>query len=100
MSYRSRSKFDRVKSHWLFRYGLSIVLFAATLGLSLLLTHFGIKLSLTIPIVFALVAAVWYGGRGPGLLISALFHATTIYFTPVPAEPNWPQIAFGHISVF
>ncbi len=95
----NRSKFDRVRTHWLFRYGLAVVLFASVLVLSITLDRLSAKISMTIPIVFALVAAVWFGGRGPGLLIAALFHATTIIYTPVPPDSSIAKVAFGHFSV-
>ena len=67
--------------------------------LSITLDRLSAKISMTIPIVFALVAAVWYGGRGPGLLIAALFHTTTILYTPVPPDSSIAKVAFGHFSV-
>lgn len=86
--------------HWLFRYGLALTIFAATIGLSLLLNYLTVKINLTIPVVLALVAAAWYGGRGPGLLISILFEATTIIYTPIPPDSNAAKAAFGYFSVF
>ena|SRR5436190_18944820 len=67
-----------VTRHWAYRYGLAILLVAATIGLSLLSNRLGFKINFTIPVVVALVAGAWYGGRGPGLLIGVLFQATTI----------------------
>ncbi len=87
-------------NHWLARYGLAAVLFGATLGLSSLLSSYGIKLSFTIPIVLSLVASAWYGGIGPGILISVLFHGTTILYVPLPAGTTMPQAIFGWVSVF
>ena len=87
-----------IRSAWL-RYGLTIVLFAATIGLSLLLTYFGIRINLTIPVVLALVAAAWYGGRGPGLLIALLFQATTIIYTTIPPAASIAGAYFGYFSV-
>ena len=86
--------------HWAFRYGLAVLVFAATLGLSLLLTRFGIRISFAIPILVGLVGVVWYGGRGPGILLSVLFHGTTIYYTPVPPDSSMAKIVFGYLSVF
>jgi PAS domain S-box-containing protein len=82
------------------RYGLALVCFGATVGLSLLLSNIGIRLNLTIPIVLALVATAWYGGRGPGLLISILFQATTVIYTPIPPDSSIGRAVFGYFSVF
>ena len=84
----------------LLRYGLAIVCFGATVGLSILLSNLGIKLNLTIPIVLALFATAWYGGRGPGILISVLFETTTIVYTPIPPESSLGRAFFGYFSVF
>lgn len=90
----------RLIQHWASGYILAILLFSATLGLSILISSFGIKLNYTIPVVVSLVAASWYGGRGPGLLISVLFHGTTMLYAPTaPDIPFW-QTAFSHFSIF
>ncbi len=86
--------------HWLFRYGLAVVLFAAVLGLSIMLRELGVRLNLTIPVILALVATAWYGGLVPGILIGVLFQATTIYFTPVAPDSTVARTAFMHFSVF
>ena len=86
--------------HWIYRYGLAVVLFAVTLGLSRLLSSVGLSVNLTIPIVLSLAAAAWYGGLGPGLLISILFQATTIIFVPIPAGSSVAKAVFGYFSVF
>ncbi|CAN5344256.1 hypothetical protein BH20ACI2_BH20ACI2_18500 [soil metagenome] len=87
-------------NHWIFRYALSLILFGLIIGLSLLLSRYGIKINLTIPVVLALVAAAWYGGRGPGILISVLFQSTTIYYVPIPPDSTLAKAAFGWFSVF
>jgi PAS domain S-box-containing protein len=86
--------------NWLLTYGLSVAVYAFTIGLSLLLIWLGIHISFAIPILVGLVGVVWYGGRGPGVLLSVLFHATTIYFTPIPPTSTVPKVAFGYFSVF
>lgn len=55
-----------------FRYGVAILLFAAVIGLSLILRYFDIQINLTAPVMVVVVAAAWFGGRGPGILISVL----------------------------
>ncbi len=89
-----------VKWHPVLRYGLAIVCFGATVGLSVLLSNLGARLNLTIPIVLALVATAWYGGRGPGLLISILFQATTIIYTPIGPDSSVGRAVFAYFSVF
>ena len=91
---------DSKKRHWLLRYGLALLVYGVTVGLSLLLIWLGIRISFAIPILVGLVGVVWYGGRGPGVLLSILFHGTTIYFTPIPPESTLPKIVFGYFSVF
>ena len=100
MTQQRRLSKQRIKDHWLWRYGLAVVLFGAALGLSLLLSNFGIKINLTIPLVLALVATAWYGGRGPGILISVLFQATTIIYVPMPPDSTVAKAWFGYLSVF
>jgi PAS domain S-box-containing protein len=78
------------------RYGLAILLFGLTIGLAIGLEKLGVQLNLTIPLVLALVAASWYGGRGPGILISVLFQATTSISKP----PQDAKTVFAHLSVF
>ena len=95
----ARRRFEGIRRHWAFRYGLAIALFAATLGLSLGLSRAGIKISLTIPMVMALVGSAWYGGLGPGILISVLFQAAMIIYTPIPQGTSLPQAIFGYFSV-
>jgi PAS domain S-box-containing protein len=85
---------------WLARYGLALAIYAATIGLSLLLRHFEIRLNLTIPVMLALAAASWFGGRGPGLLVGVLFLITTVIFAPIPLNSTVFQAVVTHTSVF
>ena len=82
-----------------FRYGLVLVLFALTLGLSRLLAYLDLKISLTILVVLALVAAAWYAGRVPGLLLAALFQGATILLSPISAGTPVAAYIFSHFSV-
>lgn len=86
--------------NWVLRYGLTLIVYGLTVGLSLTLIWFGIRISFAIPILVGLVGVVWYGGLGPGLLLSVLFHATTIYYTPIPPDTSVPKVIFGYFSVF
>ncbi|CAN5459706.1 hypothetical protein BH10ACI3_BH10ACI3_01490 [soil metagenome] len=90
----------RIKEKRFLRYGWAFLMFGLTIGLSVLLSNLGIKINLTIPVVFALVATAWLGGRGPGFLISVLFEATTIIYTPIPPDSSIPKAVFGYFSVF
>jgi len=87
-------------TNWFGHYVLAVAIYAATIGLSLLLRYFETRVNLTIPVVLALVVVAWYGGRGPGLLLSVLFQATTIIFAPLPPNSTVPQAVFTHFSVF
>src|SRR5688572_5169927 len=102
MAYLGPDKVGRMSQgkHWLLRYGLALLLFVITLGLSLLLSRSGIRINLTIPVVLSLFLAAWYGGFGPGLLISVLFQATTIIYTKIPEDSTLAKAAFGYFSVF
>jgi PAS domain S-box-containing protein len=86
--------------HWLLTYGLSVAVYVFTVALSLFLIWLGIRISFAIPILVGLVGVVWYGGRGPGILLSVLFHSTTIYYTPIPPDSTWTKVIFGYFSVF
>ena len=87
-----------IEWHWLVRYGLAVVVFAVVIGLALLNKNYDVKLNLTIPIVFGLVAVVWYLGRGPGIVLSLLFEATTVIYTVVPPEGSYVKEVFGFLS--
>ena len=87
-----------IEWHWLLRYGLTLVVFAAVIGLALLNKNYDVKLNLTIPIVFGLVAVVWYLGRGPGIVLSLMFEATTVIYTVVPPEGSYVKEWFGFLS--
>ncbi len=91
---------DRRWWHVVLRYLLPVALFAAVLGLSLLLERIDFRLNLTIPIVFALVATVWWGGRGPGIVISILFEGATILYATIPPGQSVGRAWFGYVSVF
>ena len=83
----------------LFRYGLSLAIFAATIGIAGLLSYAGFKINLTALIVVALVAASWYGGRGPGILYSVLVIGVTAFTTPIPSDTTIAQVVFAQLSV-
>ena len=86
--------------HWLFRYGLAVFLFALTLGLSTLFSRIGLSINLTVPLIVSIVAAAWYGGRGPGLLISVLFQGATLLLANTAANQS-PLYRWSlHASVF
>jgi PAS domain S-box-containing protein len=83
-----------------FRYGLALGTCLLAILISVLLTYYSIKLNLTILIVVALLIPVWYGGRGPGLLVAIIFEAVTILSRPIPTpDTSMGQFIFGHFSV-
>src|SRR4051794_25406982 len=72
--------------HWLLRYGLALLIHLIVVGSLILNSRSGLNLPLTIPIILGLVAAVWYGGLGPGIFLCFLYQATTALLSPVPPE--------------
>ncbi len=50
--------------------------------------------------IAALVAATWFAGRGPGLVVAALIEITTVVFNPVNPDVPLAKVIFGHFSVF
>ncbi|HKZ80169.1 MAG TPA: hypothetical protein VJ124_17980 [Pyrinomonadaceae bacterium] len=53
------------------RYGLPMAAFIGLLGSSLLIKWlFKINLNPVIPMIGVLVAASWYAGRGPGIMLA------------------------------
>lgn len=85
-------------SRW-FRYGLALALFILTIAIAAALNYFGFKLNLALLIVGVLVAAAWYGGRGPGLLLAILIEATIILANPAPQGTPVGAAIFGHVGV-
>lgn len=63
---------------FLIRYGIAVLLFAGVIGLAGGLQYFGVQVNLTIPIIVAIVGAAWFGGRGPGILMSILVVAVAM----------------------
>lgn len=45
------------RTHWLARYGLAVLTFAAVIGLSFALRYFEARVNLTIPVVLGIVLA-------------------------------------------
>jgi PAS domain S-box-containing protein len=86
------------KSAWL-RYGLALAIFAVLIGLSALLSYLNFKANLAVLIAIGLVVSVWYGGRGPGILLTVLVMATIIYTSPIPPDSTIARVAVGHLSV-
>ena len=69
-----------IRADWppVFRYGFSVLLFTALIAIALLLRYSHIDINLTIPVVIGLIAATWWGGRGPGLVFVFLVIAATV----------------------
>ena len=82
------------------RYGLALLLFAALVAVSLILTALAVKISLSVFLVVVLVAATIYGGWGPGLMLATLIQARMMYLNWFP-EANTPgQTIFGWVSSY
>src|SRR2546425_7996159 len=84
----------------LWRYGMAVVSYVLVVGLQTLLLYYSIKISFTIPIVVAIFAVSWYGGRRPGLLLAGLFEATTFYSNPIPPYTTFVQWTVAPLSTF
>lgn len=82
-----------------FRYGLALALFVITILIAVVLNALGFKLNLALVIVAVLLAAAWYGGRGPGLLLAILIEATIILANPSPEGTSIGAAVFGHLGV-
>jgi two-component system cell cycle sensor histidine kinase/response regulator CckA len=83
------------------RYAFALGLFAVTLGVASAVSYFSPKNNnLTILVMVALVAAAWYAGRGPGLLLAILIEVTAVTFNPIPPDVPMAKVIFGHVSVF
>ncbi|HEV8592482.1 MAG TPA: PAS domain S-box protein, partial [Pyrinomonadaceae bacterium] len=83
----------------LLRYGLALAIFAVLIGISALLSYLNFKANLAVLIAIGLVVSVWYGGRGPGILLTVLVMATIIYTGPIPPDSTIARAAVGHLSV-
>jgi PAS domain S-box-containing protein len=85
--------------HWLLRYGLALVIHLVVVGSLILNSKTGLNLPLTIPIILGLVAAVWYGGTGPGVFLCFLYQGTTALLSPIPPELGLFRAWFGYVSI-
>lgn len=83
------------------RYAFALGLFALTIAIASIVSYFSPKNNnMTILVIAALVAATWFAGRGPGLVVAALIEITTIVFNPVNPDVPLAKVIFGHFSVF
>ncbi len=93
------SLISRMMSRWWVRYGSAVLVFGLTLGLSLVLRHFDIRINFTIPIAAGLVAVSWFAGRGPGVLLACLLVGTTAATQNIPENSTIARVAFAQFSV-
>jgi len=84
----------------LLRYGLALGLLVVIIAIQTLLLLYGIKLSFTIPIIVGLVAAGWFGGRGPGVFLSILIAVVSALSTPPTPGVTQGEWLFAQISNF
>ena len=90
-----------MNKHWLVRYGFAVLMFFITFGIGVLnIRYLELRLNLTIPVLFALVAVAWYAGRGPGLLLAIMFQIATVAFSSAPPDPIIARRIFGYFSIF
>src|SRR5580704_6016230 len=83
---------------FIFGYGLGVDSAALTVGLFLLLRHYSLRISLTLLVVAALIGTTWYGGLGPGLVLSVLLEIATVALTTAP--PRGAGAIFTQFSGF
>jgi PAS domain S-box-containing protein len=83
---------------FIFGYGLAVASAALTVGLVLLLRHYSLRISLTLLVVAALIGTTWYGGLGPGLVLSVLLEIATVALTTAP--PRGAGAIFTQFSGF
>jgi PAS domain S-box-containing protein len=83
------------------RYGFGLVSFGLTFLISILFRHYSINFGLMLLVgLAALVGSAWYGGRGPGLMVVALFMLTTVNVAVARKAPVRYAFAEINISVF
>jgi signal transduction histidine kinase len=71
------------------RYGLAVAVFSALIGVARLSRAvLGFALDTTTLIILWLIASAWYFGRGPGLIVAALFEGLIDYYAPGP-KTTW-----------
>lgn len=83
----------------LFRYGISVLLFVAIIALSRGLRYFGLQINLTIPVIVAIVGAAWFGGRGPGILISLLIIVVSMFSANQSVDASLLAFFFQYASI-
>jgi PAS domain S-box-containing protein len=83
------------------RYGLALAVFALILLLSFSLSRFfSFRFDSTFLVIALLIAAAWYGGRGPGLMIALLFEGTIDYYSGPPNSVKAAFITFNRLALF
>ncbi|HTH51346.1 MAG TPA: PAS domain S-box protein, partial [Pyrinomonadaceae bacterium] len=84
----------------LVRYGLAVVLLGLIVAVQAFLLRYSIKISFAVPITLGLVLTTWYGGFGPGLLLSflvAIVSAASTWDQPGLSGVEW---TVAHLSTF
>jgi signal transduction histidine kinase len=84
------------------RYGAAAAAYVLILIVSRMARQWlGFNLDATPVIILTMIAAAWYGGLGPGLLVAALFEATLDYYSGVPRNSaRFTFIAFNRMLLF
>jgi signal transduction histidine kinase len=86
----------------LVRYGASAAAFALLVGASSAIRRvWGINLDTTPLIILLMIASAWYAGRGPGLLVAAMFEGVIDYYTGWPKNPvRFGVLVFNRLLLF
>jgi len=86
----------------LLRYALAAAVFALLIGVSRASRSvLGFSLDTTSLIILSMIGSAWYLGRGPGLLVAALFEIMLEYYAGWPKDPvRYAVIAFNRMLLF
>ena len=80
------------------RYGLGLIPFAVILFVSLLFRYYSIRVDLSLLVIVILISAAWYGGRGPGLLVGALFIVST-FMMAAPSQTSTARLIIAYVNI-
>jgi signal transduction histidine kinase len=84
------------------RYGISVAAFSLVVGASSAIRRvWGVSVDTTAFIIMVMIAASWYGGRGPGLVVALLFEGILDYYAGWSKDPlRYAVLAFNRLLLF
>jgi signal transduction histidine kinase len=83
------------------RYGLPMAAFIGLLALSLLIKWlFKVSLNPVVPMIGVLVAASWYAGRGPGLMLAVTFESLITVTNRLNHVPDTASNTIARLILF